>query len=146
MHRRHAAFHVLRHLVLIAALGSSLGASADSCRAADTLKAFRQRLGNADFSSSVCSSINAVLKRVLQGDKVGGRQLEPTKALDRQAAAQERANAARDPEFARDLKNETNGETDPLRRLVIEAALLDDTGAYQARDLLIEQISAGVRQ
>ena len=96
-----------------------------------------------DFFSSRCSSVVQVMRLAGSSPKSGGRKLEEDKKFDPKAAAQERAAALADLAFAVALASELAGETDPVRRLVREAAMLHDGGHYKARDLLIVQLRAG---
>lgn len=95
------------------------------------------------FTSTRCSAVVSVMKLAGSSPKSGGRKLEEDKKFDPKAAEQERAAALADPAFAAALTRELAGETDPVRRLVREAAMLHDAGHYKARDLLIVQLRAG---
>lgn len=95
------------------------------------------------ISSTRCSSMVSVMRLAGSSPRVGGRKLEGDKALDPVAAQQERQAAANDPAFATALATELAGETDPVRRLLREAAMLHDHGHYMARDLLIAQLRGG---
>ena len=93
-----------------------------------------------DISPQRCSSLIATAKRLDSDAKKAGRKLEGDKPLDERAAEQERAAAQRDPDIAAALAAELGTETDPARRLLIEATVMHDKGLYKARDLLLMQL------
>lgn len=103
---------------------------------------------NASFSQvflagpDTCNSLLNVLKRLTVSPVSGGKKLEATKALDPVAAGRERAAAKAEADFAAELAALQAQETDPVRRLVLEAALLDENGKYAARDLVLSEIQA----
>ena len=91
-----------------------------------------------------CNSIRAVLSRLGSTTKAGGRKLEGDKPQNVAAAEQERRRALADPAFKAQFDALLAAESDPLRRQLLEAALLDQYGHYLARDLLLRQISASL--
>jgi hypothetical protein len=110
---------------------------------ADTSVPMFAALAQAAFSSTRCSAALAVIKLVGSAPRTGGRKLEEGAGFNAEAAASQRNLAATDPAFAAALAQELQGETDPHRRLLREAALLHDHGHYAARDLLVRQLRAG---
>ena len=91
-----------------------------------------------------CNSIRAVLGRLGSSTKAGGRKLEGDKPLNVAAAERERRVALADPAFKAQFDALLAAEADPLRRQLLEAALLDQNGHYLARDLLLRQISVSL--
>jgi len=91
----------------------------------------------ADVSS--CTSLRNVLARLFGSSSSAGKKLEPDKALNVAAATKERQDALTNPALAADLKELLAGETDPLRKLVLEAAVHEDYGYYAARDLVLHE-------
>jgi len=92
--------------------------------------------------ADTCNSLRNILKRLSGSSVSGGKKLEASKALDPVAAGRERAAAKAETEFAAELAALQAQETDPVRRLVLEAALLDENGKYAARDLVLSEIQA----
>jgi hypothetical protein len=90
-----------------------------------------------------CASIRTVMTLASGSRRTAGRGLVAMSALDLAAAREERAQAMAKPEFAQLLQRETAAESDPLRRALIEAALLHDAGHYAARDLILEGLRKG---
>jgi hypothetical protein len=133
-------------LVVPAASATGTAGASKTCNTGNALKelapqssmfeAFRQA-----FNSDACDSIVSVLKQLSHSKKVGGRKLQENAALDEQAARQEWQAARADPEFARRLATAVQTESEPIRRELIEAALLHEYGHYRARDLQLRQIS-----
>jgi hypothetical protein len=113
------------------------------CDASTTLASFHVSSIKPEFKANkeACTSLNAVIKRLFSTTKAGGRKLENDKPLDVAAAEAERKKALADHDYVDMLKPLLADETDPVRRLLLEAAVLDDFGYYQARDLLLQQIA-----
>lgn len=86
-----------------------------------------------------CNSLLNIFKRLAGSGSAGGKKLEDDKPFDSAGAAQERQAARADAEFAGALKALQATETDPLRLLVLEAALLDEFGYYAARELVLRE-------
>jgi hypothetical protein len=107
---------------------------------ADVPPGWLQSLKNS-FASDHCDAIFQVMGLLAHTNKPGGRKLEEDRPLDLRLAQQERLTAAQDPEFAADLTKELQGESDPLRQRLREAALLHEYGYYAARDLLLQQMT-----
>jgi hypothetical protein len=92
-------------------------------------------------SQTTCNSLATVFARLAHRARSGGRKLEPERGFDAVAAQRQLDVARANAEYRAEVTAAQNSETDPLRRAVLEAAVLDDFGHYQARDLLIEQVS-----
>jgi hypothetical protein len=99
---------------------------------------------DAAFSTSpgVCNSLKAVVTRLFNTSKAGGRKLEADRPLDLAAAEQQRQAALADPTFKAELSPLLAVEADPVRRQLLEAALLHDFGHFLARDLLLRQLGS----
>lgn len=93
-----------------------------------------------DLSPGVCSSIKAVLTRLANTQVSGGRKLEKDKPFNPSTAAAEYAAVHAQSEFSTELAALLSRETDPLRRKLIEAALLHDYGKFEARDQVLRQL------
>lgn len=87
-----------------------------------------------------CGSLTLVFDRLASTRKVGGRKLEEDRPFNAQAAQADLAKAQGDPEVRPRLEKIRKEVTDPTRRLLYEAAVLDEEGYYGARDLRINQI------
>ncbi len=128
-----------KKLVLAAVLYIAGAAwSADCQLPKDAPTGIKAMLTNA-FSSH-CSGLLSVFKRLASNKKIGGRELEKDKPLDRAAAQQEVDGATTDPKLKAELDQIKATEPDELRRLALEAALFDENLLYAARDLRIEEI------
>jgi len=96
--------------------------------------------------SAHCGSVKTVLLLLVGQRKVGGRKLEGDKPLDVAAARQERQQAMADAEFREVLTHEQQGEADPQRRLLLEAAALHEFGHFKARDLVLGELAASPKE
>lgn len=148
-HRRAtlAALAAASALAGAATAATGVAPGATTCRIDSALKDLSSQARMAEafkqaFNSDACDSIVSVLKQLSQSKKVGGRKLQEPTALDEQAAQREWQAARADPEFAQRLAVALQAETDPLRRQLIEAALLHEYGHYRARDLQLRKIAA----
>ena len=139
-------------LVLVTAVQAATpGAPATAaCDARDTLatlsaqanrgKSLQDAVQKAfDTSPDLCSSIKAVLTRLVNTQTSGGRKLEKDKPFNPNSAAAEYAAIHAQAEFRTELAVLLRRETDPLRRNLLEAALLHDYGKFEARDRLLRQ-------
>lgn len=102
-----------------------------------------QSLINAIFSDPVqaeCGSLTNVLDSVVNTKKIGGRKLEEDKPYDPAAAQANLAKAQADPEVRQRLDKIRKEVPDGPKRLVYEAAALDEEGYYGARDLRVHQL------
>lgn len=116
--------------------------AAVSCDARTTLTRLQATNFDAAFSMSpgVCNSLKAVVARLFNTSRAGGRKLESDRPLDLAAAEQQRQAALADPNFKAELDPMLAAEADPLRRQLLEAALLHDFGHFLARDLVLRQL------
>ncbi len=88
----------------------------------------------------LCVSVMSVLDQ-LANDKVpSGRKLEKDKPFNPNTAAAEYAAIQAQTEFSTELAALLARETDPLRRKLVEAALLHDFGKFEARNLVLRQL------
>jgi len=87
-----------------------------------------------------CASLRVALTGVVDGRITGGRKLEPPTALDRAAAQADVASALQIPGVREKIDNIEKNVTDEDVRLLFEAAVFDDAGSYDARDLRIAQL------
>lgn len=88
-----------------------------------------------------CSSLTSVMDVVLHGSKTSGRRLEDKKALN---VAQAQANldkALADPSIGARMEKLKQHAPDEKVRLYLEAAILDEEGYYDARDLRVQQLT-----
>lgn len=92
--------------------------------------------------SASCNSLQNVLRRLAGTSTSAGKKLEGDKPLDVAAATRERQQAHADPEFAKALQEAQAPESDALRRLVLEAALLEEFGHFAARELVLREAQA----
>jgi hypothetical protein len=91
--------------------------------------------------SVVCGSLTSVLAKIMNRNRTSGRKLEDDKPLN-PSEAQANLNAAlRDAGIRRRIDQMRREVPDENARLVYEAAILDEEGYYNARDLRIQQLS-----
>jgi hypothetical protein len=117
-----------------AAQPSSCLKDSDSIKPSDLFAALRTAV-----TGQQCSSVIRVLLELQKGKSAGGRKLKPGQ-FDRAAAEKELAAARTDPAFNESLRAALSGVTDPAARKVVEAAVLDDTGYFSARELLMNEL------
>lgn len=91
-------------------------------------------------SKPPCGSGKAVLSRVVSRDKTGGRKLEPEKPLDSRKAQANLDAALKDPGIKARIDQARAEISDENVLLAHEAAILDDEGYYDARELKIQQL------
>lgn len=136
-----------RLVVLVALVVSSwsTSAAAQSCRglldipatASSALTAFIKSLAD---TNAACGSVKVVLSRVVSREKTGGRKLEPDKPLDLKKAQANQDAALRDPEIRARVEKARVEIKDENVLLAYEAAVFDEEGFYDARDLKIQQL------
>lgn len=95
---------------------------------------------------STCTSLRNVVGRLLGTAVSAGKKLEPDRVLDVAAATRERREAQADAEFAAALHQAQAGEREPLRLLLLEAALYEEFGHFAARDLVLRDARALLEQ
>lgn len=87
-----------------------------------------------------CGSAKAVLSRIVSRDKTGGRKLEPDKPLDTKKAQANLDAALKDPGIKARFDQARAETSDENVLLAYEAAVLDEEGYYDARELKIQQL------
>lgn len=112
------------------------GKQAEAVRSSSLFDALKSALNGPQ-----CAGLVKVLTKLQASAVPGGRKLKEARPLDRAAAQAELAKARSDPEFTRLLASASQGVTDPTGRMVVEAALLDDQGYFDAHQLLMEDIA-----
>jgi hypothetical protein len=91
-------------------------------------------------TNAACGSVKVVLSRVVSREKTGGRKLEPDKPLDLNKAQANLDAALRDPEIKARVDKARAEIKDESVLLAFEAAVFDEEGFYDARDLKIQQL------
>ena len=94
------------------------------------------------FTVTNCSSVHTVLAKMANRRVSGGRWNKEAKASDLRNGAAERAQAHKDPQFESDLQAAVGMEKDDVRRLIVEASILDTYGKYDARDIVVGEAVA----
>jgi hypothetical protein len=92
-------------------------------------------------SKPPCGSGQTVLNQLLKRDKTGGRKLEPDAPFDEAKAQANLATALRNPAVKAQFSRAGSQIRDPAVLLAYEAAVLDDEGFYDARDLKLRQLA-----
>lgn len=132
-------------VVVAAVCGTMLtgwsNAWAEQCNPKDVPSSGKS-LGESYVFTGRCDSLFAVLGKLFGGKKTGGRQLEANGKVDRAAAMREIDKARADPAIAAQLENIRNNEADPMRAMVLEAALYRDKRLFVASDFVIEELKA----
>jgi hypothetical protein len=98
------------------------------------------RFATADSHGADCGSLASVLSKLAQRGKVGGKRLEEEKPVNLNGAQANLRAAQRDPAVRARLERVRAAVEDETMRLVYEAAILDEEGYYNARELLIQQL------
>ncbi len=93
-----------------------------------------------------CNSLRNILRRLAGSSVSGGKKLQGNPSWDPIAADRERIQTKADPTFASDLAALQAPESEALRQLLLEAALLDEHGKYAARDAVLLEIQALMKQ
>ena len=87
-----------------------------------------------------CGSGKIVLSRLVNREKTGGRKLEPDKPLDLKKAQANLDAALKDPGIKALIDKARAEIKDENVLLAYEAAVFDDEGYYEARELKIQQL------
>lgn len=103
-------------------------------------KTLAEFFSNFMSSNPPCGSAKAVLHRVLNREKTGGRKLESDKPLDMKQAQTNLDAAMKNPEIRARIEKARREITDENARLAYEAAIFDDEGYYDARELKIQHL------
>ena len=88
---------------------------------------------------AACGSFVSVLDKVIKRNKTAGRRLEGEKPLNVGAAQANVDAALRDPEIRKQIQALRRVPDENLR-LLYEAAIFDEEGYYNARELRIQQL------
>ncbi|MGZ5147441.1 MAG: hypothetical protein ACXWCP_28225 [Burkholderiales bacterium] len=126
------------HLIAAALLGSSI-ASAGECTGSVDLQNYLH--AKAPSILVGCGSLMTIVDRFMHRARKSGRRLEDDQPLNT-SEAQATLNAAlRDAAIRRRIEQMRREVQDENMRLAYEAAILDEEGYYNARDLRIMQLS-----
>ena len=87
-----------------------------------------------------CRSLADVLNKVSYHSATGGRRLEKDKPFDPAEAQANMDLALQDPEIRSQIENIRREIEEENVRLVYEAAIYDDEGYYDARELIIQRL------
>lgn len=87
-----------------------------------------------------CESLTTILNKLMSREKTGGRKLENDKPLDQQKAKGNLQEALNNPETRARIDKIADKVTNENERLIYEAAILDEDGYYDARELKIQQL------
>jgi hypothetical protein len=142
-------FRIFQSIVLAGLLICSIAASAqEKCPVEKSIseslpKTLLEKLSKG-FTTGSCVNVRAVVVLLSQQKRKAGRELEPDRPLDRKAAEAELAKANQDAEYVAALKKDVDAEPDPTRRLVLQAAWLNEFGFFKARDYVLTQVVASV--
>lgn len=104
------------------------------------LTALYEAFRNAQSRGAPCGSLAAVLHKLPNRSVDGGRRLEKDKPFDPVEAQANMDLALQDPEIRTRIENIRSEVEDENVRLVYEAAIYDDEGYYDARELIIQQL------
>lgn len=105
----------------------------------DNLAAGLQKIFS-EAKEEQCGSLVSVMDKVLNRKRAGGRRLEETKPLDVVAAQANLDQALQDPQIRARFDDASASIPDENARLFYEAAILDEEGYYDARELRIAQL------
>jgi hypothetical protein len=103
----------------------------------NAIKAFIKSFGD---KQPPCGSGKVVLSRVINREKTGGRKLEPDKPFDLKKAQANLEAALKDPAIKARIDKAHADIKDENVLLAYEAAVFDDEGYYDARELKIQQL------
>ncbi len=139
----------MRLTAVVIALGVSslsLPASAQKCLGlldiptTTTSSAMVAFIKSFNSTNPPCGSGKVVLSRIVNREKTGGRKLEPDKPLDVKKAQANLDAALKDPGIKARLDKARAEITDEDVLLAYEAAVFDEEGYYDARELKIQQL------
>jgi hypothetical protein len=129
-------------LIVVGFLSSTSAYAGESCAGLVNLqKQLQMNVSPTALSWVGCGSLTSVVNRLVNRNRTSGRRLEEGKALN---AAEAQANvdaALREAEVRRKIERTRREVPDENLRLVYEAAIFDEEGFYNARDLRIQQLS-----
>jgi hypothetical protein len=128
-------------LVIVVFWTANVSVAKDECAGLksiqDRLVGTSQAQGKAD---APCGSLRSVLDRLANWNKTGGRKLEEAKPFNQAAAQANLDKALSDAGISRRFNQLKLEVANDKERMVYEAAILDDEGYYDARDLRIRQL------
>ena len=91
-------------------------------------------------SEELCGSLANIFAKIANHKRPGGRKLEEDKPLDQAAAQANLDEALKDDAIRARLEEAREDVTDENARLILEAAILDSEGYYNARELIVAQL------
>ena len=98
-----------------------------------------------DSDGAGCSSLTSVMDKVIHRNRTSGRRLENEKPLNIRDAEANLAAALRTPAILARLEKLKQQVPDEKVRLYLEAAILDEEGYYNARELRIQQLMEKIK-
>lgn len=98
-----------------------------------------------DSEGASCSSLTSVMDKVIHRNRTSGRRLENEKPLNITDAEANLAAALRTPAISARLAKLKQEVPDEKVRLYLEAAILDEEGYYNARELRIQQLMEKIK-
>lgn len=98
-----------------------------------------------DSEGAGCSSLTSVMDKVIHRSRISGRRLENEKPLNITDAEANLAVALRTPAILARLEKLKQEVPDEKVRLYLEAAILDEEGYYNARELRIQQLMEKIK-
>ncbi|SCX61366.1 hypothetical protein [Nitrosospira sp. Nsp1] len=118
----------------------SLKPSGNSTSRFKALTALYEAVSRAQSHEAPCGSLAAVLHKLPHRSVDGGRRLEKDKLFDPAEAQANMDLALQDPEIRSRIEHIRREIEDENVRLVYEAAIYDDEGYYDARELIIQRL------
>lgn len=106
--------------------------------ASAALNALYEAFIHAPSHGAACGSLASVLNKLTNRGTTGGRRLEKDKPLDPTEAQANLDAALQDPEIRTRIEKVRSEIKDENVRLVYEAAIFDEEGYYNARELIIQ--------
>lgn len=91
-------------------------------------------------SNPPCASAKVVAYKLVNREKTGGRKLQGDKPLDLKKAQANLDLALKNPELKGRIEKAHRDIIDENARLAFEAAIFDEEGYYDARELKIQQL------
>lgn len=136
-------------LVAGAALCAALPAYAQAGRQPCNIESVKEEAAKNDglrsaltgvLSTSRCTSLLNILRQIISGKITTGRKLEPDRPFNIAEAERQLATARANAEIQAAIAAELADETNPARRLLLEAVVMHDKRQLLARDLLLQQL------
>lgn len=104
-------------------------------------KAIKALYAGASAKGVECGAVDSVVVKLTEGGRQGGRKLEPDGKFDAAAARQEWETASHAPDIAARLAALRASTNDQTELKLYQAAVMDEEGAYLARDWLLLSLS-----